>query len=1018
MPVNSYLLGSPGQRPQQEFSPIGKSHAGQFHVLTSYPSSRDSTTNRSQQRSIFKLFKKPENFSYDNDESLFDDTLHSEQYDDDIDMRSPIKPLESQRQTSGQHHKLDDVGGISQGNEERIRQLHAENYSLKLKFMELREYVEGLPRSQQELMLENVDLKGEMTTIKEKLDQIMKENIILKERRGTSPARVSTPPPANNTAEIQGLRSEIDNLHHNLDIKSHELRGMNSKLEEYQQMINERDQQLAKLKSDRNQIKDLPAQYEHVIKELEEDIAHLKTQTNIDKQQVSELVGQLRNSEQMVDQLRSELDKNKSGQSHLVDERNHLLATEKEYNSKITDLQRQLRDKLDLEQILKSKNNELENKLSQRNQEIKQLDEKIISKTKTIADLEGEIEEVKFSTRMNSNQQTQELKLELERKNNEITSLKSKINELKDKNGDEIKLHKSKIRDLSHQLELKGEEIINLQRKLKSVENTYDSEVLDKFKFYEIEYEKIEQELHSKKEELIEYKNKLNQIKHERDQAIDKHEVLQREKNNNIHRLESLQGGTEKLEHTISNLKRSNAELERENHILEGQIYSLKSDVKDLKERHQREQESSNKILDSKIRSLQAENEDLQDEIVNLKSVQQQLDNEIRRVRRLSESGESKDEELNELHNDNIELAKQVETLKRLNQSANWDISDLMAEISVHKAEIDRLLSIKSRGEVHVGEYELKLEISKLREELGQSERYIEKLENDLQLKARQYKENKLYSDDLELELKKAKSLIGSYEDNITMLKNEIQDLETLNKSSSKESLGEAIKEIKAKHAEQKAEELSQKLDLSQKEIETLNETIKSIERDIRTLTEENSSLRTQNQSVQFEKNSLENNAKKLEQDLEVMTKSYKKMALKARDLRQVSGKRGKLYDDLKSEVLNNEMTYLKMTLTDVVQTKDDLETINAFMTDSINKSNNLSQNNNANLAKLGIYPEYVGSMKFHRSRGNQLTFKSLATFVLAAVRIKRRGERARKRINKLLDLRDDVNRGKSELGM
>lgn len=108
--------------------------------------------------------------------------------------------------------------------------------------------------------------------------------------------------------------------------------------------------------------------------------------------------------------------------------------------------------------------------------------------------------------------------------------------------------------------------------------------------------------------------------------------------------------------------------------------------------------------------------------------------------------------------------------------------------------------------------------------------------------------------------------------------------------------------------------------------------------------------------------------------------------------------------------LLENELTFYKSKLYEFNMRCNDLAFLNTFMLSSIKNSNQSIKNDLVQLAKCGIYPDYSQL----KSAGRQkLTFKTVAVFVLGAVRLRRRLEKARERTEKLDQLRGEIERDK-----
>lgn len=126
------------------------------------------------------------------------------------------------------------------------------------------------------------------------------------------------------------------------------------------------------------------------------------------------------------------------------------------------------------------------------------------------------------------------------------------------------------------------------------------------------------------------------------------------------------------------------------------------------------------------------------------------------------------------------------------------------------------------------------------------------------------------------------------------------------------------------------------------------------------------------------------------------------------------SSPRYEFSDELK--LLKHQLQYYKVVLHDMNLKSNDLSFMNDFMIKSVKNSNQLIKNDLVKLAHCGIYPDYT-SMDLQRLKnGGKLSFRIVATFVLAMVKIKRRQEKADYRKTKLNELKNEIEKDKINL--
>ncbi|EGW35788.1 uncharacterized protein SPAPADRAFT_48750 [Spathaspora passalidarum NRRL Y-27907] len=1005
-PKRSSIFGR-GSR-AQEFTPIGEKRHSGFQVIHNYP-----------QNEAPKLFKPIVQNSPRRDiEEEFSQSFYDDDTIDKFDHNSPIKT--NVKYDSGKPKSFVNDGGISiKESEERIKQLSAENFSWRLKFMELKKYLDSVPKTDRELMLENVDLKHAIVELEKRLEsgthvrsdnseyeriirdkdnqihslgnQIheMEQDILeLEDKYRTQQADLDHQQEkfdrlqSSHQNEIVHQQEKLERLQSTQADSARRSQSESNELAEAQHEIQELRNLLDLHNSEMKQLNEDKIEAETKFKKLQQEMMNeledLHDTHKRDRQEIARL-------EQEIVRLSEQQQRFNTNDNQLRQERNQLLNQEKDYSSKLSDLQRQLRDKLELEQVLKSKSADLERKLSKKSIEVSNLEQQLSEKTKEVMNLETKIGYLNSKSKGETVLQTQ-----LQQKDIDIDRLETKLKQLEHSTSqeqDQLRELELERGHLVMQLESKDNQLSSLKSQLGK-----SSDDQDKIRFYEEEYEAIKLELEDKQREVLNYKTRLGKLEQERNKLAD--------------RLESDETKFRSSDIELSQLKADNENLERVNRTLKDKLDTLKHELntfststRDLSKLQIENRKLNEQIttLDTKLSEFQIENRKLQAELDNVSSSNRVLKSEYETLNQMMNSSRSTNSQLDELLQDNRELVERLETANRTAESRSREIRKLELLVDDYKSRLT------SRFDSNDYIEDLVREISQLKDKLHEREVYIDRLLGDFD----RTRDDPM----LESKLKNAQTLIDNYERKIKILEDEILSRER--SATRDESPIEAVLELKVQAANEKIDTLSKQISDLRKKQDSDKSIIHKLENEKNLLEDDLFLVRSQQKEISREKERLAGQVSNLDEELERMTRSCRLMSLKAHDYKQQIMKKGDANYEDKFNILEKEAIYYKAKLRDVMMKANDFRMMNTFIMKSIT-GNTSMYDGKMNLAKLGIYPEYVATYK----RKEKLTFKGVAKFVLAAIRLKNRTKKSKVRSKDLKALKSEIECGRIQLDM
>lgn len=303
-----------------------------------------------------------------------------------------------------------------------------------------------------------------------------------------------------------------------------------------------------------------------------------------------------------------------------------------------------------------------------------------------------------------------------------------------------------------------------------------------------------------------------------------------------------------------------------------------------------------------------------------------------------------------------------TDKLKRVQQNFEDQLRDLVA---AHRTEIQTLL------------------------------RSMENLQSQFDMLQLDYKalnelKETLRTENLDLRVKQARvnNERDELQEKCEKLRSQVLHMESMERPSSKTS-----SEIKS-------------LQTQVSELHTRNESLqRKLEREQRAgVTSE--SLRTENELLRAEKNRLDLKARNLSLELSKTSAACTKLANKVKELEVVQYKKKLTEEDIalsdltaiENRLLMNKLIYNKASAIDTLARCEVLRSVNTYAISQLKKVN----------SRRSPAPRYMGSRK--------VTFKTVAQAALGMVRMRRMGERGRKRNKMLEQIQMEITRDKNSL--
>lgn len=979
----SNLLGSPqgtDKKPSGlEFTPIGKGGRDEssFQVLHTYP--KDYSPLSTNRKGLFQPLKETNNIAHYSQESgLFDDTV------DDFERAYPPRHPIPKKQTRSPVTRrdliaIDNAGIAAKQLEETIKELILDNYGWKIKYKELRRSLENMPQLESDVRKVNIELNEKISTLKLEIQQLKQSNQDYINHKENSDANSII---EEKNLAIQQLNDEIYNLKQKLSTQP----GANNSVNEYEEMV-----------------RDLQIEREELygkIHELEDYMSHAEVEFDEQEKKFQLLLDELSRLQQLQTQ---EVSKDAVEQIHRLD-------------AKLLELEEK-------NKALEEKNAALEMRMSQ---ETRGLEADIIGKSQLIDRLQRELGDLQS----NGSHQEERLRKELRQVRDEVQEKQRLIEsirkeeDLKKKKYDyEIHELNNKCQKLVSELELtqhklnnhketQNEELTKLRDKNRQLKTEYDDKVVEmidmgndlaerlvQIEVYEKEFEKVNAELkdasrklEATERELLSMKganemlsrelDHMKDIAHRYDELRQNYDSYQVSKSDEISQLKlkirqqedelvRSHENIDRLKHSVmdkSELHTDNVELANKLESSWKEIEDLQSQLHDLKLSNASKEREFELEIDSNIR-------DLNNKILDLKEENSRLKQKVQATNYTRE-----------IFDDNVELVDKVKEAEFARERAEKKLAKLENEVTELLVELDSQQKY-SLDDTYVAE--LKNEIVKLRSAVKISDDYIEELE--AKTKSAELDQTKL--ERLNRELESSSNLVKSQESKIKYLETELE------KGAAKLSEPSVIQEYVEFQLKTCREELEKATNELQATEEKYSKQLKLLREEKQIVETDFIKSKSTNTQLQIE---LENT----KEELQKMTKNCKRLAKKVCENMQV---RKKLDTPGWVQFLENESIYFQRKFMEEFTRKTDYKFLYNYTLRSIKNSTKLLnlQENDTNLVKLGIYPEYVNQAEAQRPK---LTFAGLAKFVLASVRIRKRTKDHLAALRDIQRVRSDID--------
>ena len=501
-----------------------------------------------------------------------------------------------------------------------------------------------------------------------------------------------------------------------LEEKEKEIKEFNEKIKQFSIDNNNKEENINKLNKDIEEKDKLINNLENSKKELEEkskkvneEIKKLKEKKENKKEKQNNKVNELmKENQKLKEENKDKLDKLTNLYNGLKKDNDELKKKEIEYQQKIQENEKKLKDmdnkeetikklteEIELEKEKNNKNNEIKqknkNEKNNLNRKIKELEE---NETKCKQELENknqEIEELKKSNDeilKKKNEEMDDLKTKYEENNSnlvkEINKLKDEVEQLKQNNSKISSDLEEKIKN-NEQLKKESEDFENKKNEIKTKVNEYKKKVSQKLEDKEETIKKLNKEIELEKENntkineqnkiLIKDKKDLNAKIEELNKEVKLKNDLNEEKEKLIKEKEDLE---EKLNQDIKELKKTNKMNENK----------IKEYEERLKESNQKEEED-NKII-KELEEKNKNNEQLEKENKSLKEKEIKLEEKISEFSKIIEEKNKEIYDLSEFKNQVEESEKNIILLDEIEKKEN-EIEMKKIEFEKDKEENERI---------------------------------------------------------------------------------------------------------------------------------------------------------------------------------------------------------------------------------------------------------------------------------------------------------------------------------------
>ncbi|CCE88857.1 Piso0_001646 [Millerozyma farinosa CBS 7064] len=932
-------------------------------------------------------------------ESSFDNTVDQLNSTMDFD-KMPTVSRNMTNMTNGTHkHMLggkEIVGnGLSSIKELQgeSQKLETENYNLKIKLATLTRFLDQTPEEQRELLSQNVELKQQILQL---------------------------------TREIQTLKDSVRDLNFSNDKENNaESEQIDYIKSNYKKIIQEKDELLSK--------------YEDKIRLMKDELI-LK---NADQHASDDALDKIEKLEFENEKIRHEADT-------LRDEIRYLENQGMSRKNDLANVMEQDRAKdakiLAMQTEIEQWNTRYDNLKSDYNEAIKSLDKDNGQSKNELLALRSRLRDLEYKY--------SDAKDNLERRDMSFTQLEEQYS----KTRSELNSVKLLVDSLKAQLEDREREKIELRNQLITVQENQSAAINSE----EAEYVKQIDELRKREASLLhknqtlrddvaEMQDRLYQINVNSsgsDQRLKNSEKQRRELEDKLAYYEK---EYELVENALSNAESENKKMVSDKSRLENKIRLLEDDNRmlssQLRESQQMPAHSAlNELENFNRKKLEAEKSSLIDEVYSLKAELQKATRELE-IERSSHINHSKVASYQKLVSERDQLS--------------FMLDDSSAKLKKMEAKCVHLKSIIDEKDLNIEEFESRIRTMEKEKAYKYQNEDSEKLQllkdkanNESKLKLLQ-----LENENIQRELETQANFYKSKIDALLLSKEQESYRNGHSKDRNETDPVISLLEKQLEESQKTKEELNKKLSDTISSNSELKWKVEKLQKDNDQYCDLMNAMEKKEKYVKIENGQLELKVKDLVSDLNRVTRHCKKLAEKVAELklkgntelnssknqghdlssrydnlqtdnawlqRKISDLNDKLSgtslspsssnQSLKINLLSNELQYYRAKLYDINMKANDFQIMYQFIMNAVKNSNAFLQNDILKLTHYGVYPDYA-EMKLRKlDKGKSLSFKTLATFVLSAVRLRRRTEKSEKRKIKLFELRNEIEKARLSL--
>lgn len=886
------------------------------------------------------------------------------------------------------------------------KSLQAENYNLKIEVATLTKFLKQTPEENRNLAYENVDLKQQLIKALGKLDS-RETSASLDSISQNSMRSLYKEIIEEKDHEIHQLQLKLSALQHQQDdhsasdellAKLEYFQTENQSLRRKLENATSNDLDLAKIQEENNELKSQLFQLEHEAASTSQDasgqIDTLHEKLKLSDRRIKSLQQELEDTELERDSLRSSVDRARAEVSAMASEleknsreRHELAFQSKNTSDNDSRLDSARQEILELRSNLRRLETQSRIDLADKDAQISRLEAKLKLISRDLS--EKEKDELELQKQVRSLMEARNLAFDnqstLKHYQSQIETLRNKEAQLEESNR-KLKSEIAKLNDELYSVSAELSQTSKLREQIREME--------DKLEFYEKEYGLLQDAMENAESEAESFKLREQRA-----------EIQIRDLNREIEQL-------------LLKLRRTE--------LSESQKYN-ESALFELENMHKKREDAEKQRLELQIDSLRLQVQNLELELARRENSGGDYKKFLKERSKLQIELDDKELQLEEQKRKFSKLESMIKDKDALVEALESRIRDLNREYRSNALYDDRseIAKIKS-------DYEF---------QLRQLQHENQTLQNDLESQIRYY-QTKL---DVFMERDRFESN-GSSSSMVALLESQLDDLRRQNKDLSDKISAQAAQISQSNYkvepevpvdVQANLQSLQTKYNRAIDEKLSLQETIDSLEMDMKILNSEKTRLESRTRNLNQELERTSKHCTKLANKLYEIDLNESRHVMKSEDdgakLRKLNLQLQAQIDQLNSKLaasnfpspakntrsvsetrlLRNELQFYKAKLFDLNIRANDLAVMNTFVMSSIKNSNNMIKNDIVKLGQVGIYPDYA---QMGKNRGEKITLKVLATFVLSMVRLRNRLQKAEERRGKMLGLRSEIDRDRITL--